>query len=135
MTRALFFILGLGTLWSGCTLMPKYERPPTPVSKSWPNGPAGTNATNAAAADIDWKEFFDDPRLQNLIRLALQNNRDLRTLAPFVAGEIFFQRLRFQTSHPAKEIGLVGCANLDGVCRDDAASLESGNRARKFLAD
>jgi len=36
---------------------------------------------NTAAADIDWKEFFDDPRLQNLIRLALENNRDLRVAA------------------------------------------------------
>src|SRR5438046_8242550 len=81
MKGILLFILGFGTLRSGCTLMPKYERPPAPVSKSWPNGSAGTNATNAAAADMDWKEFFDDPRLQNLIRLALQNNRDLRVAA------------------------------------------------------
>src|SRR5437667_12686014 len=76
-----FFIVGLGTLFGGCTLMPKYERPAAPVTKSWPNGSAGTNATNTTAADIDWKEFFDDPRLQNLIKLALENNRDLRVAA------------------------------------------------------
>ena len=29
-------------------------------------------------ADIPWKEFFVDERLQKLIALALENNRDLR---------------------------------------------------------
>jgi len=81
MNKLFCFMLGLVTLWSGCTMMPKYERPAAPVSQSWPNGSAGTNGTNAAAAEIDWKEFFDDPRLQNLIRLALENNRDLRVAA------------------------------------------------------
>ncbi len=31
-----------------------------------------------AAADIGWREFFPDPQLQQLIALALTNNRDLR---------------------------------------------------------
>ena len=31
-----------------------------------------------AAADIDWQRFFADPRLKQLIGLALANNRDLR---------------------------------------------------------
>jgi len=81
MNKIFFFILGFGLLWNGCTLMPMYERPALPVSKSWPDGYAGTNATDKAAADIDWKNFFDDPRLQNLIKLALENNRDLRVAA------------------------------------------------------
>src|SRR5690349_18229247 len=71
-------IVLLAALLGGCTLMPKYERPPAPVSRSWPNG---SKHTNAAAADIDWRDFFDDPRLQKLIALALQNNRDLRIAA------------------------------------------------------
>lgn len=70
------FLLLLG----GCTLAPKYERPAPPVSGSWSKGSAQTNATNSTA-DIDWREFFDDPRLQQLISLALENNRDLRVAA------------------------------------------------------
>src|SRR5258705_10078733 len=72
-------ILSLGVMLGGCTMMPKYERPAPPVNGSWPNGsaPSGTNT----AAEIDWREFFDDPRLQILIRLALENNRDLRVAA------------------------------------------------------
>lgn len=80
MKQKLFWIVGLGTLLGGCTMMPKYERPAAPVSNSWPNGaPAGTS-TNSAA-DIDWREFFDDARLQKLIEIALENNRDLRVAA------------------------------------------------------
>jgi multidrug efflux system outer membrane protein len=59
-------------------MMPKYERPRAPVSSSWPTGSTGTNAV---AADLDWREFFDDPRLQRLIEMALANNRDLRAAA------------------------------------------------------
>jgi multidrug efflux system outer membrane protein len=68
---------------AGCTLAPKYERPVAPVSQAWPSGPAyagnqlGEFTTNAAA-DIGWREFFQDARLQKLIALALTNNRDLR---------------------------------------------------------
>ena len=29
-------------------------------------------------ADLGWREFFRDPRLQSLIELSLANNRDLR---------------------------------------------------------
>ncbi len=34
-----------------------------------------------AAADIGWREFFPDPQLQQLIAVALTNNRDLRVAA------------------------------------------------------
>jgi multidrug efflux system outer membrane protein len=78
MIRQYPFILGLMAVFGGCTLMPKYERPPAPVSDVWPSGPAHTNATNVAAANIDWRDFFGDARLQALIGLALENNRDLR---------------------------------------------------------
>src|SRR4051794_37858931 len=79
-TRCLY-ILTLATLFGGCTMMPKYERPSAPLSSAWPAGSTRTNATDTAAAEIDWREFFDDPRLQRLIETALANNRDLRVAA------------------------------------------------------
>ncbi|WP_029695754.1 efflux transporter outer membrane subunit [Comamonas badia] len=41
--------------------------------------PADTDASTVAAADIGWRDFFADARLQELIARALHNNRDLRT--------------------------------------------------------
>src|SRR5882762_273760 len=58
------------------TLAPDYQRPALPVASSYPGS---TDA--AAAAPIGWREFFIDPRLQELIEQALANNRDLRVAA------------------------------------------------------
>jgi outer membrane protein, multidrug efflux system len=64
---------------AGCSLIPNYERPDTPLPQAWPGGivaPAAAAAT--PAADVPWQAFFTDPRLQQLIAAALANNRDLR---------------------------------------------------------
>ena len=79
MKNCLLF-LGIGALLAGCTMVPKYERPAAPVSNSWPRVATQANSTNSAA-DIDWRDFFEDPRLKHLISFALENNRDLRVAA------------------------------------------------------
>jgi multidrug efflux system outer membrane protein len=65
---------------AGCTLAPKYKRPAAPVAQTWPKNSPVKNRSQAtnAVAEIGWREFFRDPRLQQLIGLALTNNRDLR---------------------------------------------------------
>ena len=72
------FVLAL----AGCTLAPKYHRPPAAISPVWPPVPeeseSRTNAAAVPAADIGWREFFRDPRLRRLVELALTNNPDLR---------------------------------------------------------
>ena len=60
---------------SGCSLAPDYQRPSAPVAAAWPE--AGTEAGLEASA-LDWRTFFQDPRLQGLIAAAIQHNRDLR---------------------------------------------------------
>lgn len=79
---------------SACSLDPVYQRPAAPVDPAWPTGaaygtgaaPAKSAANNAPlAADIGWRDFFKDPRLQRLIELALENNRDMRVAALNVA--------------------------------------------------
>ncbi|MGA7780895.1 MAG: efflux transporter outer membrane subunit [Paraburkholderia sp.] len=74
---------------AACTMEPKYDRPAPPVSAAFPasgvyatqpgaaNGGA-RSANGQSAADIGWRDFFNDPRLQRLIEIALKNNRDLR---------------------------------------------------------
>ena len=65
---------------AGCTLAPKYQRPTVAVSPGWPAvaGETGSRTNAVSAADIGWREFFRDPRLQRLVELALTNNSDLR---------------------------------------------------------
>ena len=138
MIKDLLFVLSVAALLSGCTLAPKYERPPAPVSQSWPNYSAPTNATNTAAADIDWREFFDDPRLRQLIAMALENNRDLRIAAlrveearaqyriqraglyPGVQGDASYSRQKFSGTATA----FAGGAILDTYTLDVGAAYE-----------
>ncbi len=73
-------------LLGGCSLMPDYQRPASPVAADWPGGaayktetaPAAAKAPAVAAADIAWRDFFKDERLAKVIELAIANNRDLR---------------------------------------------------------
>jgi multidrug efflux system outer membrane protein len=71
-----FLAAAVAAFLGACTLEPHYHRPPAPV----PALP-GATASDTAAADIGWREFFPDPQLQQLIALALSNNRDLRVAA------------------------------------------------------
>ena len=75
--------LGLLSL-SACSLDPHYVRPDAPVASAYPDGPAyghepaGTETSTPAAGDLGWRDFLTDPHLQQLVQIALQNNRDLR---------------------------------------------------------
>ena len=68
--------LVLAALLGGCSFIPRYERPPAPTPQA--HALADGTAAAKAAADIDWHDYFTDPRLQQLIDTALANNRDLR---------------------------------------------------------
>ncbi|HEY1391877.1 MAG TPA: efflux transporter outer membrane subunit [Methylibium sp.] len=61
---------------SGCTMIPKLERPAPPVAAQWPSAQGAAGAVAATA--LPWQDYFADARLSKLIELALQNNRDLR---------------------------------------------------------
>ncbi|MGX7005722.1 efflux transporter outer membrane subunit [Caballeronia sp. KNU42] len=76
---------------AGCTMAPKYERPAAPVDQTFPTGgvydkqpdatsPAAPSGSAQAkpAVDIGWRDFFVDARLQQIVEIALKNNRDLR---------------------------------------------------------
>ncbi|MCY1672529.1 efflux transporter outer membrane subunit [Novosphingobium sp. SL115] len=65
---------------SACNMAPKYVRPDAPVPPSLPQGAAYPLLadTDSAADKLGWREFFTDPRLQQVIARALTDNRDLR---------------------------------------------------------
>ncbi|KWZ52798.1 hypothetical protein WK57_27590 [Burkholderia ubonensis] len=74
-------------LLAACTMAPHYQRPDAPVSGAFPSdgvyatqprANGSRSANGQAAADIGWRNFFADRRLQALIEIALKNNRDLR---------------------------------------------------------
>jgi multidrug efflux system outer membrane protein len=66
-------------------MAPEYTRPKSPVSSEWPSGPAYQEPEgqpgDLSMAELSWRDFFADDKLQGLLALALENNRDLREAA------------------------------------------------------
>ncbi len=69
--KASALLLGL---LSGCSFIPAYHRPALPVTNQYPVA----GGSGPAAASIGWRDFFQDPALQDLIALSIANNRNLR---------------------------------------------------------
>jgi len=91
MTKPLMISLALATtlfVVAGCaTLQPPVPEAAPAVPAEWPlpattapatAAPAAADGATALAADIGWRDFFADPRLDQLVEQALDNNRDLR---------------------------------------------------------
>lgn len=71
--KALTALLATLTV-AGCTLAPDYQEPASPVPDT-----AGDDKRVADELVLPgWEALFQDPQLQQLIRTALSNNRDLR---------------------------------------------------------
>lgn len=67
---------------AGCSMMPTYQRPETPVASQWPAtakvNPADQVKAQPSGLVQAWQDYFADPALRQLIDTALANNRDLR---------------------------------------------------------
>ena len=49
---------------AGCSMIPNYQRPPSPVAAGFP----GAGSTKAGRpSEIAWRNFFGDERLKRLI--------------------------------------------------------------------
>jgi multidrug efflux system outer membrane protein len=58
----------------GCKLGPNYKRPTVPVPAGWKEPvPLDTSLAN-----LQWWDLFQDPQLQELIRISLEENKDLK---------------------------------------------------------
>ncbi|MEO8755366.1 MAG: TolC family protein, partial [Casimicrobiaceae bacterium] len=58
---------------AGCSFIPPYERPATQTPAGWRT----TTGEAASLADLAWWTLYQDPELQQLIRIALAENNDL----------------------------------------------------------
>lgn len=105
--------LSIAALLSGCSLIPSYERPAAPVASAW-----STEAPTAGSLEAlsDWRAFFLDPQLQQLIQVALDNNRDLRVAALNV--EAYRAQYRIQRAQLFPSVGLDGSGNRSRLPAD-----------------
>jgi multidrug efflux system outer membrane protein len=61
---------------AGCAVGPNYKRPTINAPTEFRD--AAKQASTSSLADLPWWSVFKDPNLQNLVRVALTNNYDLR---------------------------------------------------------
>jgi multidrug efflux system outer membrane protein len=121
-------LVAAAMLATGCSLQPIYKRPDAPVPDAYPAGAAygappkgGEGAL--PAADIGWRDFLTDPRLQRLVEIALANNRDLRVAALNVAQVQAQYRIQRASLFPQVD------ANADAsVARTPATRSGSANQ-------
>lgn len=66
---------------SACSSSPAINKLDLPIPASYSVVPAGDSQRHTAVHDLGWRAMFGDPRLQHLIELALDCNRDLRLAA------------------------------------------------------
>jgi outer membrane protein, multidrug efflux system len=73
-------IIGAVLLLNGCVMMPKYTRPASPIPAGLPGGDAEGQYSPEAVpvVGLKWQDVFSDAKLQEVIDIALLNNRDLR---------------------------------------------------------
>ncbi|WP_339475811.1 MULTISPECIES: AdeC/AdeK/OprM family multidrug efflux complex outer membrane factor [unclassified Pseudomonas] len=118
--------LTIAAVLSGCSLIPDYQRPEAPVAAQYPQGPAyeSANAPDQAAAEQGWKQFFHDPALQQLIQVALENNRDLRVAALNI--DAYAAQYRIQRADLFPAVSATGSGSRQRV---PARASQTGNAA------
>lgn len=109
---------------AGCgTLEPRLPDARPDLRTDWPLPPTSSGMAEAApsrvgaglpasAADIGWRDFLVDPQLEQLVELALANNRDLRVAALNV--ERARQQYRIQRSERVPAVDATGAMVRQG---------------------
>lgn len=112
-------------LLGACSLAPDYARPEAPIPPDLPQG-APYLPQDPALPSVSYSDVFTDPRLQQLIRAALDNNRDLRIAAANIAAARAQVRVVRADQLPEVEISASAEARRDGTRNSEAYALRGG---------
>ena len=77
MMRKTLLTIAIGLALGGCAVGPTYERPEVPIPAQWEVNIQTANDL----ANTTWWEQFRDPVLNDLVRIALQENKDVQIAA------------------------------------------------------
>ena len=121
-------VLAVAALWiTGCMVGPDYKQPAVEIP---PQFRAATTTGVESIGDLKWFEVFNDPYLQELIRVALVQNYDLRDAIARV--DAARANLGITRSNQFPNFGAGGQFNTIELSRNGEFSIPSGNRQRNF---
>lgn len=116
---------------SACSLTPPLVKPQAPVPTVFPDAAAPEVATGHAA-DLGWRAMFGDPRLQHLIALALEHNRDLRLAALNV--EAVQAQFRIQRAARLPGVGVEASATRERTVATTVGGTASPSAVQEQLS-
>ena len=112
---------------AGCSLIPEYRQPTSPVAASYPQELSdATNPVGEAgvAAEQGWRNVFRDPALQQLIQVSLTNNRDLRVASLNI--EAYRAQYRIQRADLLPSVTASGSGTRERVPADLSTTGKAG---------
>lgn len=113
---------------AGCALQEPYQRPDA-APAAYPAGPAyAADKPGGApsAFDTGWSEFLGDPALRRLVRIALDNNRDLRVAMLRVEQARAQLQLQRAASLPQASLAASGSNSKNNAASGSDASRNHG---------
>src|SRR5262245_1335847 len=113
----------------GCAVGPNYKRPEYPVPPSHRSDTALPATAPTAAAptlgDVKWFDLFRDEKLQELIRIALKENYDIRIAAQRVLAAQAFITVEKAALYPSVD-GVASADRQQGVNRGISSFFAGG---------
>ncbi|MBE9538515.1 MAG: TolC family protein, partial [Proteobacteria bacterium] len=92
-------VVSLSLALAGCMVGPDYERPQVPLAADWHADLKYKSVAEPTLADRAWVDIFKDPQLENVLRQALAQNKEMliaiervgeaRARHRIVRGELF----------------------------------------------
>lgn len=89
---------------AACNLAPKHVQPTPPVASAFPTTPSPAGTQGLLATELGWRDYFLDPRLRELIALALERNRDLAVATARIAQARSTYRIQDSQRLPLVEL-------------------------------
>jgi multidrug efflux system outer membrane protein len=118
--------LFLAASLAGCAVGPDYERPAVPAPETWRTAAEGAGSL----ADLTWSELFQDEALQSLIRVALEENKDLRLAAARVLEAR--AQLGVTRSEQLPQIGVTGSYDTRRASQVNFPNLPGVDTSKDF---
>lgn len=116
----------IAVLLAGCRLTPDYQTPQAPATDGW----AGVeNVTNQEALP-GWRKFMADETLQELVDMALVNNKDLRQTVLNVAS----MRAQYRVADAENYPGISATSSQTRTFTQDAITGNGNSYSSTYLA-
>jgi len=113
---------------TACNFAPPHAQPPLPTPSAYDPSLIGADGRGPRAAEMGWRVFFRDPRLEALVATALEYNRDLQV----AVGRIDVARAQYHIQGADRIPTVVGSA---GIQRTHNGAGVSGAGGQDFTLD